>query len=234
MPPAYEGVVLSIPSRVSHLDICIMVHDDDHLLTSEMIKRYVVKKIQVQLSNPRYLGFGAYELMEKYAEAYDWFVFSEDDLCMRDVFLFEKLEWFQRLFGCESVLAPNRYEWNARAPYLKTYIDYDLRRAFIDPYLQMVQGKPQYEGEVFGCPVVFERTLNPHSGFFAVNRRQLEFWRKSKEWKSLDVSFISPLESAATLGILKQFAIYKAVREKMAFLEIEHLDDRFSERTVNR
>jgi hypothetical protein len=43
-----------------------------------------------------------------------------------------------------------------------------------------------------------------------------------------DCSFVSPLESAATLGILKTFPIYKTFGRDMGWLEIEHLDTRFS------
>ena len=225
---------LPLPSRVTHLDICVMVHNDHHLLDREMMERYAVKKISVQISNPRFLGFGAYSLMERVASSYDWFLFSEDDLCMRDAFLFEKLEWFQRQFGAGALLAPNRYEWNARARYLKTYVDFDLRPGFIDPFLQLVEGESALQGEVFGRTISFERARNPHSGFFAVSRTQLEGWMKKAAWKSSDASFIGPLESAATLGILKQFAIYKAAGADAAFLEIEHLDDRFSAMTVSR
>lgn len=232
-PPRDVGVV-PLPSRVRHLDICVMVDHDYHLLDQEMMERYAVRKISVQTSNPRFLGFGAYSLMERAVASYDWFLFSEDDLCMRDAFLFEKLEWFQRQFGEEALLAPNRYEWNARARYLKTYVDFNLRSGFIDPLLQLVEGESALQGEVFGRMISFERARNPHSGFFAVSRAQLEGWMKKAAWKSYDASFIGPLESAATLGILKQFAIYKAAGQDAAFLEIEHLDDRFSAMTVRR
>ena len=40
--------------------------------------------------------------------------------------------------------------------------------------------------------------------------KSLKVWKTSKDWKSVDASFVGPLESAATLGILKQFAVYKA------------------------
>ena len=113
-------------------------------------------------------------------------------------------------------------------------MDFDLRSAFIDPFLQLVAGEPALEGEVFGRTIRFRRARNPHSGFFAVSRAQLAGWRKKAAWKSFDTSFIGPLESAATLGILRQFAIYKAVGQDAAFLEIEHLDDRFSGMTVSR
>ena len=43
-----------------------------------------------------------------------------------------------------------------------------------------------------------------------------------------DCSFIGPLESAATLGALKTFPIYKPFARDAGWLEIQHLDQRFS------
>ena len=47
-------------------------------------------------------------------------------------------------------------------------------------------------------------------------------------WGDEDVSFISPLESAATLAVLKTFAIYKSYGPGLDFCEAEHADTRFS------
>ena len=40
-------------------------------------------------------------------------------------------------------------------------------------------------------------------------------------------SFIGPLESAATLALMRSFAVYKPALDCADFLEIEHQDDRF-------
>ena len=42
-----------------------------------------------------------------------------------------------------------------------------------------------------------------------------------------DTSFLGPLESAATLGILRTFSIYKPAPENAAFLEIAHAGNAF-------
>ena len=47
-------------------------------------------------------------------------------------------------------------------------------------------------------------------------------------WMGGDCSFVSALESAATLGIAKTFSIYKPFGASSGFLEIEHPDDRIS------
>ncbi|HSD34306.1 MAG TPA: hypothetical protein VLE26_02720, partial [Alphaproteobacteria bacterium] len=42
-----------------------------------------------------------------------------------------------------------------------------------------------------------------------------------------EASFIGPLESAATLALMRSFAVYKPALDCADFLEIEHQDDRF-------
>jgi hypothetical protein len=43
----------------------------------------------------------------------------------------------------------------------------------------------------------------------------------------MDASFISPLESSATLGIMKTFRVYKPATQNTNFLEIQHFGDSF-------
>ena len=45
----------------------------------------------------------------------------------------------------------------------------------------------------------------------------------SKYWLDFDTSFISPLESAATLGIAKTFKCYKPCSEYSSWLQLQHL-----------
>jgi hypothetical protein len=77
-------------------------------------------------------------------------------------------------------------------------------------------------------PIVFQRALNPHAGFHALTREQLLYWMDQPHFTEVDCSFVGPLESAATLGVLKTFAIYKPYGPDVGWIEIEHLDDRYS------
>ncbi|MFN8982736.1 MAG: calcium-binding protein, partial [Alphaproteobacteria bacterium] len=61
-----------------------------------------------------------------------------------------------------------------------------------------------------------------------ITAEQLTHWMAQPNFGDLDCSLISPLESAATLGILKTFPIYKPFGRDLGWLEIEHLDTRFS------
>jgi hypothetical protein len=42
-----------------------------------------------------------------------------------------------------------------------------------------------------------------------------------------DTTFVGPLESAATLGIMKTFRVYKTVPEQAYLFEIEHSGSRY-------
>ncbi len=53
------------------------------------------------------------------------------------------------------------------------------------------------------------------------------YWVKQEHFLDRDTSFVSPLESAATLGIMKTFRIYKTVPQQANFLEIQHFGTGF-------
>jgi hypothetical protein len=75
--------------------------------------------------------------------------------------------------------------------------------------------------------VKFQRSLNPHSGCYFLNAEQLEYWTKQPHFLDRDCSFIGPLESAATLGMMKTFKIYKPSPANSNFLEIQHFGANF-------
>jgi hypothetical protein len=47
-------------------------------------------------------------------------------------------------------------------------------------------------------------------------------WAAQPYFLDRDTGFIGPLESAATLGIMRTFRVYKPANENANFLEIEH------------
>lgn len=210
------------------IDIVAVTTGEKHLLTPEFCRRYGVRVAKLDLENPRMLGFSAQQVMAQQASKYDMFVFTEDDLRINDPTYFSKIVWFNQAFGPKRVLFPNRIEWNRSAPTLKTYIDGDLSRKAADRMIDYVEDESILYGAPLGRQTVFRRAQNPHAGYFAVTRDQLDYWMRQPHWLDRDVSFVSPLESAATLGMAKTFSIYKAFGRSAGFLEIEHLDNGFS------
>jgi hypothetical protein len=75
--------------------------------------------------------------------------------------------------------------------------------------------------------VRFRPARNPHSGCYFLTGEQMAHWARQPHFLDRDISFIGPLESAATLGILQTFSIYKSAVEHAGFLEIQHYDTRF-------
>ncbi|MBR7621258.1 hypothetical protein JKL49_17825 [Phenylobacterium sp. 20VBR1] len=210
------------------IDIIAVTTSEKHLLTPEFCRQYGVKVAKLELENPRMLGFSAQQIIAERANRYDLFVFSEDDLRINDPSFFSKLFWFNQTYGQKRVLFPNRIEWNRRAPTLKTYIDGDLNAKIADNMNAFVSDDDTLYGAPLGRQTVFRRARNPHSGYFALTRDQLNYWMRQPHWMDRDVGFISPLESSATLGVAKTFSIYKAYGRSSSFLEIEHMDNGFS------
>lgn len=210
------------------VDIRVLTVPECTLVTSDFRNRHGVGETSALIENPRKLGFTAYKLFARAAQDYDWFIYSEDDLLVRDPQLFDKLNWFNATFGDRRVLSPNRFEWNDRAPSQKTYIDGDLSLPTQARLNGVIQDEDMLSASPLGAPVSLRRARNPHSGFFAITRSQLAHWMAQPHWLDGDVSFVTPLESAATLGLTKTFSVYKPYGTSTSFLEIEHLDDRFS------
>lgn len=75
--------------------------------------------------------------------------------------------------------------------------------------------------------IVFERTSYPSAGCFFLNAEQLRTWVDAPAFRDRDTSYMSPLDSAATLSIMKTFRIYKPVLDQASFLEVLHASPRW-------
>lgn len=223
------GVFDVHPGELGKLDIVILIHEDRHLLDDALLARCGATIQPVLLENPRMLPFAAHKQIQLRRDDYDWFIYSEDDLLPNDPGLFRKQALFQKHFGPHRVLQPNRFETSPLTGAHKTYIDGDLPP-------EMVEGVWKYVNET--APnlslltdlgqVGFQRARNPHSGFFMVTRQQAAHWTSQSHFMDLDCSFESPLESAGSLSLLKTFSLYKPAADTRWFLEIEHLDNKYS------
>ena len=216
------------PSRVTQLGLIAITTRGHHLLDPEFCQSCGITQVEVELDDPRMLGFHAHKLFAEHARRFDLFVFSEDDLLPRDPGLVDKQLWFTETFGQGRLLLPNRYEWNLKGPAAKTFVDGDLVSRLTDPWFAKLPDERFLTARPLGRMISFERSRNPHAGFHALTQEQLRLWMSQPHWGDEDVSFISPLESAATLALLKTFAVYKSYGTGMDFCEVEHADIRFS------
>jgi hypothetical protein len=92
---------------------------------------------------------------------------------------------------------------------------------------QDVSDRQFLESNLFGTTMRFERWPNPHSGSFFLTAAQMEKWASQPYFGDEDSSFAGPLESAASLGIIKTFRQYKPSPVNAGFLELEHLHPRY-------
>ena len=166
----------------------------------------------------RHLG----EVLEKDENAeYDLYGYLEDDLVIHDPQFFQKIRWFQQLMGSDQVLLPQRVEFPSR-PHLVDHLFIDGPLSDNDQALLPLKRLGPIVMQVPGGDVVFESPQNPHAGCFFLSPEQLRYWQSQSHWLDRDCSFISPLESAATLGLMKTFALRKPAFSHASWLELQH------------
>lgn len=176
---------------------------------------------------PKYLGLECRAALRDGIGKFDWFCYLEDDLMLTDPLFFQKLGWFRGIGGWDAVLQPNRYEVAVGQPLHKTYIDGNMADATQSPRFQNIADRPVVEGEAFGQRYAFKRVNNPHSGAFFVDARQMELFARQPDFLAEESGFAGPIESCATLGVMRHFRVYKPARANAGFLELRHLNNRY-------
>lgn len=217
-----------------HLDVVLVTRPDRHLVKhlevfSPMFRHEVVDV------EPTTLHFACHRLLAAHVDEYDYLCLMEDDEILRDPLFFFKLRWFDAMFGPEAVLQAARYEVSVGT---KAYIDGPLPIAFTAPF-QDARVEPELHAEALGMSITFHRSSNPHSSCFFLTSRQLRLWMGEPHFGEPEDAFVGPLESGATLGIMRRFRLYKAAPPHVDFLEIEHsgsayLDDWHPDRVARR
>jgi hypothetical protein len=228
--------VLDIATRTAYpanqalwntLDIVICTTGQSHLL-QRFGHAPALFKHQPTSAEPMRLGYACHTVLREAAGRYDLYGYMEDDLVLHDPLFLDKLDAFRGYAGEGSVLQPNRFEVALGRPFDKLYIDGDLRRGLVEQFVNFADGAPEaVDMPVFGRTMRFARTLNPHSGCFFLTNQQLGAWANCPEVMRGDTSFVGPLESAATLGLMRAFAVYKPHAANAGLLEIEHCGTRF-------
>lgn len=213
-----------IPAEIT---VFICTTETDHLVDSLLNTKIPFRHFSSPVG-PRHLGFLCHEVMRDQKDKYDYYCYLEDDIIVTDPFFFDKLRWFNTLMGNEYVLQPNRYETTEKGTVRKLYVDGTMPSEWTLPHKNLFLLQ-DISLEHFGFKVRFHASINPHSGCFFLNREQFETWTGHPCFLDGDSSFIGPLESAATLGIVKCFRPYKAAPECAHFFEVLHGDSRYIE-----
>lgn len=209
----------------SHLDVVICTTDKNHLI-GELSSPPSLFLHQSLSSEPMMLGFGCHRVLKNNIGHYDWYCYLEDDLLISDPLFMSKLEWFMNEYGEETTLSPHRFERSLSEPIHKLYHDGLVRSDFTAAW-QDVTDRQYLEADILGIKTKFERWPNPHSGCFFLHLSQMKKWASMPFFGDQDSSFAGPLESAASLGIIKTFRQYKPSPVNAGFLELEHLHPRY-------
>lgn len=207
------------------LHIVIVVAGHSHLLNEAEFPATICQPFPVD-GDPMHLGFHCQTILRDRWGNFDYYGYLEDDLILGDPWFFDKLNWFNGHGDNSKVLLPNRHEVGNDLAYKKCYLDGDLA-PHVTQKFQNISQEPELRSTVMGKPIRFVRPLNPHSGCYFLNAEQMKIWINQPHFGERTGAFVGPLESAATLGIMKTFQIYKPARENANFLEIQHHGNRF-------
>jgi hypothetical protein len=218
-----------VNSQLRHtIDIKIITDGDHHVLDLlDHSYKNLFQMVVTQPSSPKHLGFEAQRfLASRIAENYDLYVYFEDDLVVLDPWFFKKIDWFRTQTGDDCLLLPHRFEFASHP--------HQVNRFFIDGPMPeddlckvVVKPEPAIGAQWPGGAIYFESPKNPHAGCFALSATQLHYWTQQSWWQDGDISWVSPLESAATLGIAKTFRLFKPVMAQASWLELQHWGQSF-------
>ena len=207
------------------IDVIVCTTRDSHLLEHLSVpSRHFAN--HATNAEPMLLGFECQAVLRDRLGGHDFYCFLEDDLILHDPWFFVKLEWFASSTSQQNLLQPNRFEVGPNPLAEKVYLDGDLPKVITRKFQDLRQAGV-LESKVMGTVVRFRRALNPHSGCYFLNAGQMEHWAKQPYFLDRDTRFVGPLESAATLGIMRTFRVYKPAPENAGFLEVRHFGTAF-------
>ena len=123
-----------------------------------------------------------------------------------DPLFFRKMDWFVKEAGPDAVLFPQRVEAGPVAGVSRLFVDGAVRPQ-VTARFQDTGDRPVLMFRGMGSSFFFQRPTNPHCGAHFLKAEQLAKWMKDPEFGVAKADFIGPLESAATLGVMKNFRI---------------------------
>ena len=210
------------------IDLRVCVRGDCHVLDHLDDLKGLFQSNTCETEDPRCLGFAAQKVLveafqkaESSGKPYDYIAYLEDDIVLNDAEFFLKLRLFNRTFGGQYLLMPNRIETlEFQGQLRRFYIDGHYNPAASLQYRKSAE--THFSMQHLGESVRFEQPSNLHSGCFFLNRDQARRFAASGHAGVVDTSFHGPLESAATLAMLKTFQLLKPALSNGRFLTVEH------------
>ncbi len=173
----------------------------------------------IELENPRHLPLEARDWLIKYDPITDLSVYMEDDIIINDPLFFDKQFWFLERTSNKFVLMPHRVETVLSGRTSRLIVDGPLASSFINKFCEPKSYIAAGRFDPLGEEISFDITENPHSGCFIISREQVKHLRKQILPRD---GFVTTLETAATLTVLKYYNVLKPSKGKQRFLEIIH------------
>jgi hypothetical protein len=202
------------------IDVVICTSGEHHLL-AELGQLNPFWSQNGTNADPPFLGYECHALLRERLGKYDFYGYMEDDLIIDDPWFFRKILWFNREFGDSCVLQPNRFETGQHPTVDKIYVDGNLPAHCVSESLNQLTAPVLFK-EFLGLPIHFRAGTNPHAGCFFLTESQMRNWAVKPYFLDRSSAFIGALESAATLGLMRTFSVYKPGLENADFLEIQH------------
>ena len=201
------------------VEIVVVVFSNQFL--SEVVESVfpLAKVLVSDVEDPRKIGLFARDWLISHPVPADLNIYLEDDLVIHDPLFPEKILWMAQTSDHACLLMPHRYELT-RSPGVPSRllidgpIDIEPIQAWHQPLKNAASG--HFRG---GQVIEFDVPENPHSGFFALSREQVN---KLKKETLPDTGFVGPLETAATYTVGKFFVVLKPSLKSRDFLLIEH------------
>lgn len=226
IPGRGNGRLVKVNEQAAEaVDIAVCTVGQNHLIDRLTVPKSLFHHQSVK-AEPMMIGFACQQILKAHLGKYDFYCYMEDDLWIGDPYFLAKISWFTRTFGEDTLLLPHRYEVSTAETLHKLYIDGPVRPDFTAKW-QDVEDRRTLESDFLGTRIGFERWSNPHSGCFFLTAAQMEKWAASPSFLEGDCSFAGPLESAASLGVMKNFRIYKPAFQNAGFHEIRHMHNRY-------
>jgi hypothetical protein len=226
VPGRGNGQLMKVNEQAADsVDIAVCTVGQNHLVDRLSVPKSMFHHQPAQVE-PMMIGFACQQILKAHLGKYDFYCYMEDDLWIGDPYFLSKISWFTRTFGDETLLLPHRYELATAEPLHKLYIDGPVRPDFTAKW-QDINAQRTLESQFLGETIGFERWSNPHSGCFFLNAAQMQKWAASASFLDGDCSFAGPLESAASLGVMKNFRTYKPAFINAGFHEIRHMHNRY-------
>jgi hypothetical protein len=223
-----RSVIAANGSDTAKVDVIVCSSGSNHVLEKLPLPANFYDH-QVFEGDARYLSFDCQNALKAGLGNYDFYCFLEDDILLHDPWFFHKLHWFATRFGDHALLQPNRFERSWQGPVRKLYIDETIAVEETASF-QDIARDAELTAPCLDTTVTFQRHPNPHSGCYFLSAAQMLHWSRQAYFGARDASFIGPLESGATLGLMKTFNIYKPAIEDASFLEVEHFGDAYLQR----